>query len=229
QMPSETAAATASIRRRRPTETSFTEMVRPVAAESKRRKGGNFQGAANLHGANCGAGRGSHIRQGSSKEEGSSARDGASPVSTRMWAGEWKVDAKKNPAAEFTIRGFRRSDFHRLWEIDQTCFPRGISYSQFELLTYMRRPRAFTLVAERVPGDDPEAWAAADDANTVGFIVAEAGRQTGHVITIDVLEEARRSGLGSRLLAAAEERLRELGCRAVVLETAVDNAAALAF
>jgi ribosomal-protein-alanine N-acetyltransferase len=146
-----------------------------------------------------------------------------------MWAGDWKVDSNKNPAAGFTIRGFRRSDFHRLWEIDQTCFPRGISYSQFELLTYMRRPRAFTLVAERVPGDDPEAWAAADGANTVGFIVAEAGGQTGHVITIDVLEEARRSGLGSRLLAAAEERLRELGCRAVVLETAIDNAAALAF
>jgi ribosomal-protein-alanine N-acetyltransferase len=157
------------------------------------------------------------------------ARDGASPVSTRMWAGDWKVDSKKNPAAEFTIRGFRRSDFHRLWEIDQTCFPRGISYSQFELLTYMRRPRAFTLVAERIPGDDPEAWAAADGVNTVAFIVAEAGRQTGHIITIDVLEEARRSGLGSRLLAAAEERLRELGCRAVVLETAVDNVAALAF
>jgi len=132
-------------------------------------------------------------------------------------------------AAEFKIRGFRRSDFNTLWEIDQKCFPRGISYSQFELLTYIRRPRAFTLVAERVPGDDPEAWAAADGSNTMGFIVAEAGRQTGHIITIDVLEEARRSGLGSRLLAAAEDRLRELGCRMVVLETAVDNAPALAF
>jgi len=51
----------------------------------------------------------------------------------------------------------------------------------------------------------------------------------GHVITIDVLPEARRSGLGSRLMAAAEERLRALGCSVVFLETAVDNAAALAF
>jgi [ribosomal protein S18]-alanine N-acetyltransferase len=140
-----------------------------------------------------------------------------------------EMGEKKISAAEFTIRGFRRSDFQTLWEIDQKCFARGISYTQFELLTYMRRPRAFTLVAERVPGDDPEAWAAADGANTVGFLVAEAGRQTGHIITIDVLEGARRSGLGSRLLAAAEERLREQGCRAVVLEAAVDNAAALAF
>jgi ribosomal-protein-alanine N-acetyltransferase len=64
----------------------------------------------------------------------------------------------------------------------------------------------------------------------MGFIVAEAGRrQAGHIITIDVLEEARRSGLGSKLLAAAEERLREAGCQAVFLETAVDNRAAVAF
>ena len=122
---------------------------------------------------------------------------------------------------EFTIRDFRLRDFNALWEIDQKCFPLGISYSRMELLTYMRRLRSFTLVAEHAKGDGP---------GPVGFIVAEAGRQkTGHIITIDVLEEARRSGLGSRLLAAAEQRLQEAGCRAVFLETAVDNLAALAF
>ena len=123
----------------------------------------------------------------------------------------------------FTIREFRRGDFNALWEIDQKCFPAGISYSEIELLTYMRRLRSFTLVAERANGGEgPKA--------PVGFIVAEAGRQkTGHIITIDALEEARRSGLGSRLLTAAEQRLKESGCRAVFLETAVDNRAALAF
>jgi ribosomal-protein-alanine N-acetyltransferase len=122
---------------------------------------------------------------------------------------------------EFTIREFRRGDFNALWEIDQRCFPPGISYSQMELLTYMRRLRSFTLVAEHAKG-------AAQ--GPVGFIVAEAGRQkTGHIITIDVLEEVRRSGLGSKLLKAAERRLQEAGCRAVFLETAVDNRAALAF
>jgi [ribosomal protein S18]-alanine N-acetyltransferase len=122
---------------------------------------------------------------------------------------------------EFTIREFRRGDFNALWEIDQECFPPGISYSQMELLTYMRRLRAFTLVAERADGEQAKA--------PVGFIVAETGRQAGHIITIDVLEEARRSGLGSSLLMAAEHRLKEAGCRAVFLETAVDNRAALAF
>jgi ribosomal-protein-alanine N-acetyltransferase len=127
--------------------------------------------------------------------------------------------------AGFRIREFRRGDFNALWEIDQKCFPPGISYSQMELLTYIRPLRSLTLVAERV-----EDGRHGDSGAPVGFIVAEAGRQkTGHIITIDVLEEARRSGLGSRLLTAAEERLREAGCRAVFLETAVDNRAALAF
>ena len=128
--------------------------------------------------------------------------------------------------AGFTIREFRRGDFNSLWEIDQKCFPPGISYSQMELLTYMRRLRSFTLVAERTNGSGT----GARNGGPVGFIVAEAGRQkTGHIITIDVLEEARRSGLGSQLLTAAEQRLKEAGCRAVFLETAVDNRAALGF
>ena len=48
-------------------------------------------------------------------------------------------------------------------------------------------------------------------------------------MTIDVLPEARRSGVGSKLLSAAEDRLRAAGCHLVYLETAVDNQAALAF
>jgi ribosomal-protein-alanine N-acetyltransferase len=127
--------------------------------------------------------------------------------------------------ADFTIREFRREDFDILWEIDQKCFPPGISYSQVELLAYMRRPRSFTLVAEGVGDRQPQG----DDLSPVGFVVAEAGRTRGHIITIDVLEHARRSGLGTRLLTAAENRLREMGCSLVLLETAVDNAAAIAF
>ncbi len=80
----------------------------------------------------------------------------------------------------------------------------------------MRRRGAFTLVAE-----DPVGAIA-------GFIVAHGG-PTGHIITIDVIPAARRTGLGSLLLKAAEERLREEGSLAVGLEAAVDNVAALSF
>jgi ribosomal-protein-alanine N-acetyltransferase len=119
----------------------------------------------------------------------------------------------------FIIREFKPADFDTLWRIDQNCFPPGISYSRQELKTYMRRRGSFTLVA--VEGQAGEAG---------GFIVAEAdGRGTGHVITIDVTAATRRSGVGSLLLRAAEERLRAAGCSAVELETAVDNVSALSF
>jgi len=81
---------------------------------------------------------------------------------------------------------------------------------------YLRRPGSFSLVAE-------------SDAGILGFIVAETRRKTGHIITIDVLAEARRAGVGSALLLAAEERLVRAGAAAVVLETPVNNEAAIRF
>jgi len=117
------------------------------------------------------------------------------------------------------IRDVQPEDFETLWRMDQECFPPGISYSRQELKLYMRRRGAFTLVAS---GHDP------DDDGIAGFLVAHDG-PTGHIVTIDVKAGTRRSGVGSLLLRAAEDRLRAAGSRAVGLETAVDNAAALAF
>ena len=117
----------------------------------------------------------------------------------------------------FAIRDFDPGDFDTLWRMDQECFPPGISYSRQELRTYLRYRGAFTLVAVDVRSSEPQ-----------GFIVAQSGG-TGHIITIDVVAKARRSGVGSMLLKTAEDRLRASGCRAVDLETAVDNLGALSF
>ncbi len=131
-------------------------------------------------------------------------------------------------AVPFRIREFEPPDFDRLWQIDQECFPPGISYSRQELKVYMRGRGAFTLVAD-LEVKREKATRGGDGKNFIqGFIVAHGGT-TGHIITIDVIAPARRSGLGSQLLAAAEDRLREAGSHAVSLETAVDNHAAVAF
>jgi [ribosomal protein S18]-alanine N-acetyltransferase len=122
-----------------------------------------------------------------------------------------------NGAVAFVIRDFRSEDFETLWRMDQECFPPGISYSKQELKAYVRRRGSFTLVA-----------ASGDQGKIAGFIVAHDG-STAHVITIDVDTAARRLGIGSMLLQAAEDRLRTEGSRAVGLETAVDNVAALSF
>jgi [ribosomal protein S18]-alanine N-acetyltransferase len=135
---------------------------------------------------------------------------------------------------EFTLRDYRPEDFDSLWSIDQKCFSPGIAYSRRELGIYIRRRGSFTIVAEG-PSERTHALSASIvnpvifNPGIVGFIVAEASRGVGHVISIDVLPEARRSGVGSKLLAMAEERLCSEGCRAVRLETAVDNGSALSF
>ena len=122
-----------------------------------------------------------------------------------------------NVGVPFVIRNFKPEDFETLWRMDQECFPPGISYSKQELKAYMRRQGSFTLVA-----------AHADKGEIAGFIVVYSG-PIAHVITIDVDTVARRLGVGSLLLRAAEERLRSEGARAVGLETAVDNLAAISF
>jgi ribosomal-protein-alanine N-acetyltransferase len=139
----------------------------------------------------------------------------------------------------FTVRDFQPADFETLWRLDQDCFPPGIAYSRAELNFYILRRGAFTLLALDA---EQEASAAPNSgkgkkslspppasAHVAGFIVAEADRGSGHVITIDVIAAARRSGVGSLLLCNAEDRLRAARCRSVELETAVDNVSALQF
>lgn len=121
-----------------------------------------------------------------------------------------------NGGVALVIRNYKPGDFDSLWRMDQQCFPPGISYSKQELRAFMRQKASFTLVAIN------------EKEELQGFIVALCG-VTGHVVTIDVGPGVRRSGVGSLLLREAEHRMRAARCRAVGLETAVDNVAALAF
>ena len=120
------------------------------------------------------------------------------------------------------LRDYRPQDFARLLEIDQVCFVDGIAYSEREMSYFLGRPSAVRIVGEEA-------------GKIQGFIVGDRFRprrsqqSMGQIITIDVLPEARRTGLGSSLLSAAEERLRQAGCTYVSLETAVDNLAAMRF
>jgi [ribosomal protein S18]-alanine N-acetyltransferase len=129
------------------------------------------------------------------------------------------------------LRDFRRADFETLWSIDQRCFPPEISYSRFELAAYIARRTSLTLVAEARHIDVPAKASAGQNVSTAtfGFIVAERRGNIGHIITIDVLPERRRSGVGSSLLQACERRMQNQRCSSISLETAVDNTAALSF
>ena len=148
----------------------------------------------------------------------------------------------------FTVRDYSPDDFNTLWAIDQACFNPEVAYSRYELQLYLRRPGAFTLVADQdgqapqslqVPqslqapqslNDLPATNDPSSQSSILAFVVAESSRRgMGHIITIDVRPAMQRQHIGSALLDAAEKRLRAANCRAVRLETAVDNASAISF
>lgn len=139
---------------------------------------------------------------------------------------------------EACIRQAGEGDFATLWRIDQECFAPGISYSRAELRYYMMQPGAFTLIAEPADGAEGEVDSTRERGPgpgrkagpILGFLVGQKQRRDmGHIVTIDVLPQARRAGVGSLLLSAAEERLGAAGCESIFLETAVDNETALRF
>ncbi len=120
----------------------------------------------------------------------------------------------------FTIRDYRAADFDRLWQIDQLCFQPGIAYTQMELSGFITRRNAITLVGEFETSSD--------EGSIAGFVITHpVRRKYGRILTLDIVPEARRFGLATQLMNAAEDRLREIGCSEVFLETAVDNEPAL--
>ena len=120
----------------------------------------------------------------------------------------------------FDIRPFRADDFDSLWKIDQTCFPPGIAYTQMDLTGFITRRKAITLVAEYPPGSE-------FSGGLAGFAVAQPVRNTGRILTLDILPQARRFGLATRLIQECEARLRVAGCQQLYLETAVNNEPAI--
>jgi ribosomal-protein-alanine N-acetyltransferase len=136
-----------------------------------------------------------------------------------------------NRDVQYTLRDGKSSDLDTLWRIDQACFPPGISYSRLELAVYMRRPGSFTLVAEQPRARNKSNKSFGDQPGTIlGFLVAQTeAKKTGHVVTIDVVGNARRAGIGSKLIAKAEERLRDAQIESVYLETMVTNLAGVEF
>jgi ribosomal protein S18 acetylase RimI-like enzyme len=130
---------------------------------------------------------------------------------------------------QFGIRQFYKSDFDTLWQIDQACFDPQLAYTRAELAFYIRRPGAFTLIAESEQAVAASGAEQAAQRGIIGFIVAENRRKNGHIITLDVVAEARRWGVGSGLLRAAEDKLVKAGTGVVALETPVDNLPAIRF
>ena len=115
------------------------------------------------------------------------------------------------------LRAFRAGDLETLYQIDQACFPPGISYPREELSGFISQRRSRT-------------WVAEESGETIGFLIAERQAQkVAHIVTIDVVDRWRRRRVGSLLMDAAEAWAREQQLLYVYLETEVNNTAAKGF
>jgi [ribosomal protein S18]-alanine N-acetyltransferase len=116
----------------------------------------------------------------------------------------------------FKIRAYEARDFQAIHKLDQACFPPGISYSKWSMQYFVNLATADCLIAE-------------EEKKIVGFLLAETNPPLAHIITLDVAESHRKRGVGSALLREMEEHFAFHGIQSVLLETAVDNEAGIAF
>jgi [ribosomal protein S18]-alanine N-acetyltransferase len=115
-----------------------------------------------------------------------------------------------------TLRSYEPHDFAALHKLDQACFPPGISYSKTTLRYFLTMASADCVVAT-------------EDGHVAGFIVSEENPPLAHILTLDVAETHRRHGVGTVLLRELEANLPARGVRTILLETAIENEAAVAF
>ena len=115
-----------------------------------------------------------------------------------------------------TLRSYDPHDFSALFKLDQSCFPAGISYSRTTLRYFLTLPSADCTIAE-------------ENGRIIGFILSEENPPLAHIISLDIDPKHRRSGVGTALLETQEANLSLRGVRSILLETAIDNEAAVAF
>jgi len=115
-----------------------------------------------------------------------------------------------------SLRSYEPHDFAALYKLDQSCFLPGISYSKTTLRYFLTISSADCVVA-------------VEENHIAGFILSEENPPLAHIITLDVAEKGRRRGVGTALLQKLESNLAARGVRSILLETATDNEAAVAF
>jgi len=123
----------------------------------------------------------------------------------------------------FTLRRFQPTDLEKVIHINQVCLPENYS-SYFFIDLYEHYPETF-IVAEAY-------------AELVGYIMCriETGlpdfgllgiTRRGHVISIAVLPEYQRKGIGQALLQEAMSRMRTYKAKECYLEVRASNTPAI--
>jgi ribosomal-protein-alanine N-acetyltransferase len=116
---------------------------------------------------------------------------------------------------DIKFRAGTPKDARRFEEIDRLCFAEGIAFSSFTFRYHLRDPKSVNIVAESTGG-------------IIGFAVGKIYRGgEATIVTVDILPEFRRLGIGHELLSRLEEALISKGAAILILQVAVDNIPAM--
>ncbi len=119
--------------------------------------------------------------------------------------------------SEITIRPATLEDLGDILSIDSALFPPGISYDAETFLFYLVDKATVTFIAEA-------------KGAIAGFVIFRPNSSTeGGLVTIDVLPEFERRGIGGALLQKVEGAAKEAGYSMMVLQADVANDNAIRF
>jgi ribosomal-protein-alanine N-acetyltransferase len=120
------------------------------------------------------------------------------------------------PAAPtvYEIHTLTEKHLKEVMRVNLRCFKKGENYTKHTFSYLLNEP---TTLSYRVSTPDEE---------IVGFIFVMTSQGTGHITTIGVAPEHRRRRLAEKMLAHAEEALRNRQITTVSLEVRVSNIAA---
>ena len=117
-------------------------------------------------------------------------------------------------AGQMAIRNYRPADILELHRIDQVCFDKDIAFSRVELLFYLNLPGSIAHVAVM-------------DEQILGFVVGRLEPPlSAHILTLDVVPEARRHKIGTQLMDVLHGEFQKRGVATISLEVSTENEAA---
>lgn len=109
------------------------------------------------------------------------------------------------------------ADLDTLYMIEQRCFTKE-AWSKRQIATFLEASDAVNLAVRM-------------NNEAVGFVIGLVNQydemKIGHIVTIDVLPNYRRKGVGMTLLKSIEQEFKKAGVRVCYLEVREDNLVAM--
>ena len=123
------------------------------------------------------------------------------------------MNASDAGAGGFRIRPVGKGHAKAMAQLHGECFAKGWSALEFE--SFFERSGVFAAVSY------------APDQKPVGFVICWIIEDMCDLLSVGVLPDFRREGVGLMLVHYALETARDLGARSLMLEVNINNAAAI--